>query len=613
MTEPDNDPHLPAHVPSLPRVEWALWQTPFVFFTGKGGVGKTTVAGAVSVALADAGRRVLVVSTDPASNLGDLFGAAVGAEPGPVPGAPGLEAMNLDPDAAAAAYRERVTAPYRGAVPEGELRAIEEQLAGECTVEVAAFDRFTQLIVRPELVGRYDHVLFDTAPTGHTLRLLNLPSSWAHYIESAPAGASCLGPRSGLRAQRAQYRAAVGQLGDPRRTTLVLVSRPEPGALREAGRAGAELAAQGIHNQRLIVNGVFTGPLAGDTVAEAFATRQASALDVRPASLRAVPTAGVPLVAWNLTGIAALRALVRGRGGPVPGPGASTGTDAGADEREAPLPSLDALVDDLAVGPPGAVLVMGKGGVGKTTIAAAIAVGLARRGHDVHLSTTDPAGRPADVLAGGPFRHLTVTRIDPATELADYTAERLRAAERMSPDRRELLEEDLRSPCTEELAVFRAFGALLTTARDRFVVVDTAPSGHTLRLLDLTGSYHRQVMAGAAQVHGRITTPLMRLRDPAHTRVIIVALPEPTPVSEAAALQDGLRRAGIEPFGWVVNASLTAGGTQDPVLRARADLERPQLHRVRDELAARAWLVPWQVDALVGEDRLAALTGATSR
>ncbi|GGS23154.1 arsenical pump-driving ATPase [Streptomyces humidus] len=610
MRDP-NGSDLAARVPPLPMLEWGSWHTPFVFFTGKGGVGKTTVAGAVSIALADAGRRVLMVSTDPASNLGDLLSTAVGPAPGPVPGVPGLEAMNLDPDAAAAAYRERVVAPYRGAVPQEELHALEEQLAGECTVEVAAFDRFTQLIVHPELIGRYDHVLFDTAPTGHTLRLLNLPSSWAQYIESVPEGASCLGPRSGLQAQRTQYQAAVEYLSDPGRTTLVLTSRPERGALREAGRAGAELAAQGIHNQHLIVNGLFTEPLAGDTVAEAFADRQASALDALPASLRAIPSAGVPLVAWNLTGIRALRALVRGQGGPVSGP--DVPADVGADERQTPLPSLEALVDELAAGPPGAVLVMGKGGVGKTTIAAAVAVGLARRGHDVHLSTTDPAGRPADVLAGGPFRHLTVSRIDPAAELADYTAERLRAAERMSPDRRALLEEDLRSPCTEELAVFRAFGALLNTARRRFVVVDTAPSGHTLRLLDLTGSYHRQVMADAARVPGRITTPLMRLRDPAHTRVLIVTLPELTPVSEAAVLQDGLRQAGIEPYGWVVNAALTAGGTRDPLLHARAALERPQLHRVRDELAARAWLVPWQADTLIGEDRLAALTDATSR
>ena len=582
-------------------LQWASWGTPFVFFTGKGGVGKTTVASAVAVALGDAGRRVLIVSTDPASNLADVFGVAVGPARSAVPGVPGVEVMNLDPDAAAAAYRERVIGPYRGVVSERELREIEEQLAGECTVEVAAFDQFTQLIVHPELTGRYDHVLFDTAPTGHTLRLMNLPSAWSEYIATSPGGASCLGPRSGLQAQREQYHAAVEQLGDPERTTLVLVSRPDAGALREAARAGAELAAQGIGNQRLVVNGLFRQPLAGDAVAEALAERQRRALESMPASLRGTPAVGVALVALDLTGVAALRALALGQT-------RVEGVRAGGLGKGAPLPDLNALVDELAVWGPGAVLVMGKGGVGKTTIAAAIAAGLARRGHEVHLATTDPAGQPADLFAGETPQRLTVSRIDPAAALASYTAERLRAAERLGPERRALLEEDLRSPCTEEIAVFRAFSGLLSEARRRFVIVDTAPSGHTLRLLDLTGSYHRQIMRDASRLRGRVTTPLMRLQDSAHTCVLIVTLAELTPVSEAAVLQDDLRRAGIEPFGWVINASLTASGTHDPVLLARAALEGPHLNRVRDQLAARAWIVPWQVESLIGEERLAALS-----
>ena len=588
---------------SLNRLDWLSWSTPFLFFTGKGGVGKTTVASAAAVALGDAGRRVLVVSTDPASNLADVFGVAVGSAVTTVPGAPGVGVMNLDPDAAAAAYRERVTGPYRGVVPETELHAIEEQLAGECTVEVAAFDQFTRLIVHPELTGRYDHVIFDTAPTGHTLRLLDLPSAWADYIQTSPHGASCLGPRSGLEAQRGQYQAAVAQLGDPERTTLVLVTRPDPSALREAARAGGELAEEGIRNQRLVINGLFDQPLSGDRVAEALAARQRNALESMPASLQETPMAAVPLVALDLTGVAALRALVSSPTAPA------APSTTGLDDQPA-LPDLNALVDELERGGPGAVLVMGKGGVGKTTIAAAIAVALAHRGHDVHLSTTDPAGRISDVLTDAAPNHLTVSRIDPAAELAHYTAERLRSAARLDPERRALLAEDLRSPCTEELAVFHAFSGLLSKARSRYVIIDTAPSGHTLRLLDLTGSYHRQIVRDAARPSGRFTTPLMRLQDPAYTRILVVTLAELTPVSEAAALQDDLRRAGIEPYGWVINASLTASGTHDPLLLARATLERPHLHRVRDQLADRAWIVPWQIHTLTGEQRLAELANA---
>ena len=569
--------------------EWTRWRTRFLLFTGKGGVGKTTIATTVAIALARIGKRVLVVSTDPASNLEDVFGAAVHDHPTTVAGVVGLFAMNIDPEAAAEAYREKVLAPLQGVVPEPELRRAEEQLSGQCTVEVAAFDAFSALVADPTATAEFDHVVFDTAPTGHTLRLLSLPAAWTQYIETTPRGASCLGPLATLETKRALYEASVEALGDAARTTMVLVSRPDHGALREAARTSAELAELGIANQWHIVNGLLTNPLAGDAVAEGFAHRQREALEAVPEPLARLPMMTVPLIARDLTGIDALRAISAGWTEPDEQNGLS--------EEPPQICDLDALVAELAQAGPGVIMVMGKGGVGKTTIAVAIALQLAHNGLRTHLSTTDPAGRPAELVAE-PHSGLTISRIDPEAEVQHYVDERLRSAGGLDPEKRVLLEENLRSPCTEELAVFQAFSNLLRLGRDQYVVVDTAPTGHTLLLLDRTGAYHRDVMRGSGTIPGHVTTPLMRLRDPAFTRVLIVTLAETTPVNEASALQADLRRAEIEPFGWVINASLTASGTRDPVLRRRAALEHRPLRRVADELATRCWIVPWDTQAL---------------
>ncbi len=564
--------------------EWARCQSRFLLFTGKGGVGKTTIAATTAVALADGGNRVLVVSTDPASNLGDVFATAVRDRPTVVGGVAGLFAMNIDPDAAADAYRRKVLAPLRDVVPAAELRSVEEQLSGQCTVEIAAFDVFSALLADTSATAGFDHVVFDTAPTGHTLRLLSLPAAWSDYIETTPQGASCLGPLAALETKRTLYEDTVAALGDVARTTVVLVSRPDGAALREAARASAELADLGITNQQLVINGLLIQPLEGDAVAAEFSQRQRGALAAMPGELARLATTTVPLMANDLIGIDALRALAAGR--------AESDGNAGSLEEPPAIDDLDVLVAELARAGPGVVMVMGKGGVGKTTVAAAIACRLAARGHRTHLSTTDPAGRPGDLLGEAP-PGLTVSRIDPEAEVARYVEDKLRADTGTDPERRALLEEDLRSPCTEELAVFQAFSNLLRLGRDQYVVIDTAPTGHTLLLLDRTGAYHRDVMRTGTPIVGRITTPLMRLRDPAFTRVLLVTLAETTPVHEATALQTDLRRAGIEPFGWIVNASLAASGTHDPVLRRRATLEHPYLRHVAEKLATRCWIVPW--------------------
>ena len=568
-------------------VDWVGWSTRFLLFTGKGGVGKTTIAAATAVALADGGRRVLLVSTDPASNLADVLQMATGEQPTPAPGVERLEVMDLDPQAAADAYRARVIGPYRGVIPDSEVAALEEKLAGACTVEVAAFDTFAHLLTDPTSIEGYDHVVFDTAPTGHTLRLLSLPAAWSDYLGASPDATSCLGPLAGLQDDRPVYAAAVAALQDPSLTTVVLAARPEQGALTVAAHAAGELHELGIDHQTLVINGVLAQPLAGDVVAEAYAAAQQTALSTPLPSLRRLPVAVVPLVAADLIGAEALRALVTGASPPDaghPAAGASAAPRAGG--------SLAGLVDELERPGRGVVLVTGKGGVGKTTIAHLIAAELARRGHPVHLSTTDPADHAA--MAPPSLPSLTTSAIDPADATKQYVQSRLDAATRAGLDQEhlELLAEDLRSPCSEELAVFQAFHQLLGRGRTEYVVIDTAPTGHTLLLLDLTGSFHRQVMRGFDQRAGRIVTPLMRLQDPDYSRILIVTLAETTPVAEAIDLQDDLRRAGIEPYGWIVNATLAGSGTADPILAGRARREQAQLSRVA-AVATRAWVVPW--------------------
>jgi arsenite-transporting ATPase len=575
----------------------------FLFFTGKGGVGKTSTSSAAAIALADAGRRVLLVSTDPASNLDEVLGVPLGGSPTPVPGVGGLDALNVDPVAAAAAYRERVVGPFRGVLPDSAVASVEEQLSGACTVEIAAFDEFTALLADPAATAAYDHVVFDTAPTGHTLRLLSLPAAWSTFIDTNTLGTSCIGPLSGLTSQHDRYRAAVATLADADRTVLVLVSRPDPLALAEAARAAAELGALGVVNQRLVVNGVLPGVGSDDPLAAALASRDAAALAALPDELAGLPRDEVPLVASSPVGVPALRALL-------------VGGALADDEPAEALPEtepLRSLVAELARRGRGLVLTMGKGGVGKTTLAAALAVELARSGHAVELTTTDPAAHLDAVLAageGGPGS-VAVGRIDPERETAAYVAEVLAdAGAALDEAGRAVLEEDLRSPCTAEIAVFRAFARTVAGATEHFVVLDTAPTGHTLLLLDAARSYHREVGRQGGAVPHEVDALLDRLTDPELTSVLVVTVPEATPIHEAAALQEDLRRAGIEPFAWVVNQSLAVTATTDPLLGARADAETHRLAEDADRFATRLALVPMLAEAPIGIEALSRLLDA---
>lgn len=576
--------------------------TRLLFFTGKGGVGKTSLACATAISLADQGRRVLLVSTDPASNLGQVFGVTIGErEPTPIPGVAGLLALNINPEAAAQAYRDRIVGPVRGVLPADMVKGMEEQLSGACTTEIAAFDEFTGLLTDGGATDAYDHVIFDTAPTGHTLRLLQLPTAWSNFLEKNESGASCLGPLSGLEKQRHRYAQAVAKLADGQATTVILVSRPQQAALAEADRTRHELANLGIVNQQLVINGAMPDHGGDDSLAAALRQREAAALRALPTGLAELPTVHVPLQPTNMVGIAALRALLAPLAAPAPPP-----RDAEPQQPRPAFPGLSELIDAIAADGHGLVMVLGKGGVGKTTIAAAIAVDLAARGHTVHLTTTDPAAH-LSITVEENLPHLTVSRIDPQVERDRYRQHVLESQGRnLDEAGRRLLEEDLRSPCTDEIAVFQAFSRIMRESRENFVVVDTAPTGHTLLLLDATGSYHRDVVRHL-RPGARVVTPLMRLQDPSQTKMIIVTLPETTPVLEAESLQADLRRAGIEPWAWVVNSSMTAASPRDPLLVARANEERPHLERVRHSVA-RVAILPWLASEPVGAARLLELT-----
>ena len=580
--------------------------TRFIFFTGKGGVGKTSLAAASAIALADAGRRVLLVSTDPASNLDEMLGAPLSNQPVAVPGVAGLEVLNIDPEAAAEAYRRRVLDMMPAGTSEEERGAVREQLSGACTTEIAAFDEFAALLAGDGDAGAaaWDHVLFDTAPTGHTLRLLSLPALWSGFLAGNDRGASCLGPHAGLKTQEARFGAALAALTERATTTVVLVTRPDPRPMLEAARTAEELRALGLANQRLVVNAVFHATAAGDPIAGAIEALGREAIATTPAPLASLPRDEVSLRPFDTVGLVALRALL-GRG-PEPAPEAAVADGAG----DVPAEPLARLVDELAAAGRGLVMVMGKGGVGKTTIAAAIAIGLVRRGHSVHLTTTDPAAHVAATL-DGEVEGLRIGRIDPKVETAAYVDRILRTRGKdLDAAGRALLLEDLQSPCTEEVAVFHAFSRVIQEARSAFVVLDTAPTGHSLLLMDATGAYHRQAIRHTGPGVKRVTTPLMRLQDPSWTRVIIVALPEVTPVSQAAALQEDLRRAGVEPWAWVINKSVAAAGTRDPLLQARLVGERRQVARIADGLARRTFAVPWLVEPPVGVRALERLVAA---
>ena len=561
--------------------------TKYLFFTGKGGVGKTSTACASAISLADEGNEVLLISTDPASNLQDVFETELDNKGVRIEGVDGLTVANLDPIEAANEYKESVVGPYRGHLPDSVIENMEEQLSGSCTVEIAAFNEFSKFITAPDLKDKYDYIIFDTAPTGHTLRMLQLPSAWTSFISESTHGASCLGQLSGLEDEKETYKFAVDTLADGKLTSLILVARPEETPLLEANRASAELSELGINNQILIINGLLSGH--DDEVSEAFYKKQKESLDKMPEGIKDLETYFIPLRGYNLNSIENLRSLL------IEDKDYNSDVDININENT----RLKDIVDDLYKNEKKVIFTMGKGGVGKTTIASAIAKGLRDKGQKVHLTTTDPANHLTGMLEEDDL--LTISHIDEDQELKKYQEEVLENAKKtMSDDDLEYVKEDLRSPCTQEIAVFRAFADVVDKADSEVVVIDTAPTGHTLLLLDSTESYNQEIEKNQGNVPESAKKLLPRLKNSEETEVLIVTLAEPTPFYESKRLEEDLKRAGIYSNWWIINSSIYKTGSTNKTLQAKANSELEWINKVDKRTDGNYTIIPWSSDEIKG-------------
>lgn len=555
--------------------------TKYLFFTGKGGVGKTSTACAIAVSLADEGKNVLLISTDPASNLQDVFNTELDGKGVAIDEVPGLVVANLDPEEAAREYRESVIGPYRGKLPDSVIENMEEQLSGSCTVEIAAFDQFSHFITDNITEDKYDYIIFDTAPTGHTLRMLQLPSAWSDFISESTHGASCLGQLAGLEDKKDMYKHAVLNLADKNKTTLILVARPEETPLTEAERSSMELSDLDINNQLLIINGVLNG--ATDSISQSIYNKQQKSITNMPDGLRKLDTFIIPLRSYNILGLDNIRRFFNSD---------NYDTSIKINNDQADLKEIDLLIDDIYTKGKKVVFTMGKGGVGKTTIAASIALGLAQKGVKVHLTSTDPANHLKYVIKD--IENITLSKIDEQQELLNYQNEVLsKVSETMNKDDIAYIEEDLRSPCTQEIAVFRAFAEIVDRAENEVVIIDTAPTGHTLLLLDSTQSYHKEVKRTKGETPISVQRLLPRLRDEKQTAVVIVTLPEATPVFEAHRLQKDLRRAGINNKWWIVNQCLSMINIENPMLLARAEAEKQWIEKIKEISEDNFVAIPW--------------------
>jgi len=555
----------------------------YLFFTGKGGVGKTSIASSLAINLADQGKKVILVSTDPASNLQDIFETDLDNKIRDIDKVKNLKLANFEPEKALEGYKESVVGPQRGKLPDEVIEAMEEQLSGSCTTEVAAFKEFTSFIADEELAAEYDHIIFDTAPTGHTLRMLELPSAWTNFLDNNKYGASCLGQLSGLDEERGIYKKAVENLADSELTSLILVSRPIETALKEAARTSNELHEIGVDNQIHIINGMLDSY--DDDLSTAIHNMQKRDVEAMPEGLKDLETYYLPLKPYNTSSIENLRKFFSDD--------IEEKMESSVTIDTSKISRLEDVVDDLYKNNKKVILTMGKGGVGKTTIAAAIALALNEKGQKVHLATTDPADHLKYIISER--ENLTISYIDEDKELESYREEVLGKAKEDGASEEDIdyIEEDLRSPCTQEIAVFRAFADIVDKSEDEIVVIDTAPTGHTILLLESTESYNREISRSQGDVPESVKKLLPRLKDKDYTEVLIIALAEATPYYEAKRLKEDLDRAEIFNKWWIINSSYFASGSQNEILKARADQEKQWIKTIDETSQSNTALVEW--------------------
>ncbi len=275
-----------------------------IFFAGKGGVGKTVASCATAVWSARAGHRTLLVTTDPAAHIGQVLGAAVGTEPAPVDGVDGLWAARVDAKAAAVAYTDRIIADAvaRGRSPHA-VAAMREELDSPCTEEMAAFDQFIELASR----DTFDVTVFDTAPTGHTLRLLELPIDWSRQIDVKVFASVDTAAADDV--AKASFSRVIEMMRDPAKSTFAFVMYPESTPIVEAGRAISELGSLGIPLGLVVANMVL--PDEACRTPYALARRQMQQAYLADIEARfAVPVLEIPLLDDEVVGLDRLGELL---------------------------------------------------------------------------------------------------------------------------------------------------------------------------------------------------------------------------------------------------------------------------------------------------------------